>query len=99
APRRLALSALRLCGEGHPAALCGGAVRRGQRPYPDPKCPLETAEPTAVARCAQLRCDCRRFFRGPARRMGTLPRRCRARGADRLPGETACGIADRPGRT
>ncbi len=43
-------------------------------------------------------CDRRRFRRRPARRVGSLPCRRRARREDRLPGQAAGRIADRAGR-
>ncbi len=59
---------------------------------------LVDAVAAAASRRARLQCDRRRFLRRFARRMGSVPRRRRARRADRLSGQAARRIADRPGR-
>ena len=50
----------------------------------------------SLTRVARLPCD-RRRLRRSARRMGSVPRRRRARRADGLPGPAIARIADRPG--
>ena len=57
-----------------------------------------TLTPPAAARCRRCDAIVADFSRRPARRVGSLPRRRRARRAHRLPGQAAVRIADRPGR-
>ena len=99
APRPVALSPLCLWRPRGPAAVRGGAVRRdrpagrGSTASTGSSCAAQ-----ACADAAALQCDRRRFFGRSARRMGSVPGRCRARRADRLPGQAIDRIADRPGR-